>query len=126
MCEQKETWDLEDGDVEQDDGLDFGIRGLPEVIDVTVRAQAADDGGTWRRSKGVALIADGDFAVVADADAGVLAPNVGSPGTFRGGVNPRAFVGERLLVGGVGCLAELAVKFVLIGVGDELVEELVG
>jgi hypothetical protein len=35
-------------------------------------------------------------------------------------------VGEGLLVGGEGCLAQFAVKFVLVGVGDELVEESVG
>ncbi len=29
-------------------------------------------------------------------------------------------------MGGVGCLAEFAVDFVLVGVGDELVEQLVG
>jgi len=35
------------------------------------------------------------------------------------------FFGEGLLEGGVGCLAEFAVDFVLVGVGDELVEQMV-
>ena len=70
--------------------------------------------------------ADGDFAVVADADAGLLAPDVGPPRALGSGTDDRAVFGEGLLVGGVGCLAESAVDFVLVGVGDELVEQLVG
>jgi hypothetical protein len=35
-------------------------------------------------------------------------------------------LGQGLLVGGVGCLAEFAMDFVLVGVRDELVEEVVG
>ena len=37
-----------------------------------------------------------------------------------------AFFGEGLWVGGVRRLAEFAVDFMLVGVGDELVEQLVG
>ena len=72
------------------------------------------------------MIADGDFAVVTDADAGLLAPDVGPPGAGRGGTDDGAFFSAGLLVGGVGCLAEFAVDFVLIGVGQEWVEQLVG
>jgi len=99
---------------------------MTEEVDVPVRAQAADNGGTWRRSKGEALVADGDFAVVADADAGLLAPDVGPPRALWRGSDGGAFFDEGLLVGGVRGLAQFAVKFVLVGVRDELVEQLVG
>ena len=72
------------------------------------------------------MVADGDFAVVTDADTGLLAPDVGPPGAVGSGTDDGAFFCEGLLVGGVGCLAEFAVNFVLIGVGQEWVEELVG
>ena len=68
----------------------------------------------------------GDFAVVADADAGLLAPDVGPPRTVGIGAEDGSFFGEGLLLGGVGCLAKFAVDFVLVGVGDELVEQMVG
>jgi hypothetical protein len=74
----------------------------------------------------VALVAPGDFAVVADADAGLLAPDVGPPRALRSRTDYGALVGEGLVLGRVGCLAEFAVAFVVIGVRDELVEELVG
>jgi len=74
----------------------------------------------------VALVADGDFAVVADADAGSLAPDAGPPRALRRGTDHGALFGEGLLVGGMGCLAEFAMDFVLVGVGDELLEELIG
>ena len=67
--------------------------------------------------------AAGDFAVVTDADAGLLVPDVGSPRTVGSGSEDGTFFGEGLLVGDVGCLAEFAVDFVLVGVGHELVEE---
>lgn len=74
----------------------------------------------------MALVARGDFAVVADADTVFLTPDVGPPGAGRGGTDDGAFFSEGLLVGGVGSLAEFAVDFMLIGVRDELVEQLVG
>ena len=74
----------------------------------------------------MALITDGDFAVVADADASPLAPGVGPPRALWGWAEDGAFFGEGLLVGGVGCLAQFTVAFVLVGVEEELVEELVG
>ena len=65
---------LEDGTMEQDEGFGFEIGGVAEVVDVAIGTQAAADGGTGWGVNGVALCADGDFAVVADADAGLLAP----------------------------------------------------
>jgi hypothetical protein len=49
---------------------------VTEVVDVAVGSQAADDLGAWGRVNGVALGADGDFAVVAYTDASLLAPEV--------------------------------------------------
>ena len=112
--------------VEQDDGFGAWIRRVAEVVNVAIWAEAADDGGAGWGVNGLALGPDGDFAVVADADAGLLAPDVGPPRALGSGTDDRAVFGEGLLVGGVGCLAEFAVDFVLVGVGDELVEQLVG
>jgi hypothetical protein len=112
--------------MEQDDGFGFGIGSMAEVVNVSIWAEAADDGGAGRGVNGLALRADGNLAVVPDADAGLLAPDVGPPRALRGGADHGALFGEGLLVGGVGCLAEFAVDFVLVGVGDELVEQWVG
>ena len=112
--------------MEQDDGFGLWIWGLAEVVDVSVWAQAADDGGTGWGVNGVTLGPDGDFAVVADADASLLAPDVGPPGTSGRGTEDGVFLVEGLLVGLVRGLAQFAVDFVLVAVGDELVEELVG
>jgi hypothetical protein len=125
VCEQNRTGS-EDGDVKQDNGFGLWVWGVTEVVNVAIWAKAANDDGTRWGGDDVPLVAAGDFAVVADADAGLLAPDVGPPRTFRGGTDDRAFVGEGLLVGGVGCLAEFAMKLVLVGVGDELVEQMVG
>ena len=112
--------------MEQDAGFGFGIGRLAEVVNVSIWAEAADDGGARWGVNGLALRADGDFAVVTDADAGLLAPDVGPPRTVGIGSEDGTFFSERLLVGGVGCLAEFAVDFVLVGVRHELVEQLVG
>ena len=112
--------------MEQDDGFGVFVRSLAEVVNVAVGAEAAEDGGAGWRVEGLALRADGDFAVVPDTDAGLLAPDVGPPWAVGIGPENGTFFGEGLLVGGVGCLAEFAVDFVLVAVGDELVEQLVG
>ena len=66
------------------------------------------------------------MAVVAAADAGLLAPHVGPPRAGGDGTEDGAFFGEGLLVGLLQGLVEFAVVFMLIGVGSELVEQLVG
>ena len=80
MCDQR--WNgSKDRTVEQNDG--FGVRSgcVPEVVDVTIRAEAPDDGGAWWRSEGEALGSDGNFAVVANADTSLLTPDIGPPRT---------------------------------------------
>lgn len=74
----------------------------------------------------MALGAHRDFTVVADADAGLLAPEVGPPRALGRGTDDGAFVGEGLLVGGLGCQTEFTMDFVLVGVVDEGIEETVG
>ena len=117
---------LKDWDVEEGDGFGLWVWGVLEVKDVAIRAQAANDGGTWRGINGVTLRTGGDFAVVADADAGLLAPDKRPPGARRGGTEDGAFFGEGLRFGGVGSGVEFAVDFVLVGVDQELVEQPVG
>ena len=91
--------------MEEEDGFGFGIWGVTEVVDVTVWTKATGDGGTRWCSDGVTVGADGDFTVVADADAGLLAPDVGPPRTFGGGTDHGALFREGLLMGGVGSAA---------------------
>src|SRR6266568_935968 len=125
-CAIKVGMGLEDRAVEEKDGFGVGIWGVPEVVSVAIGTEAADDGGAGRSNNWVALGADGDFAVVADTHAGLLAPDIGPPRTVGSGTDDGAFFGEGLLVSGVGCLAEFAVDFVVVGVRDELVEQVVG
>ena len=110
----------------QDDGFGLFVWGVAEVVNVALGAQAANHLGTWWSDNGLALRADGDFTVVPDADASWLAPDVGPPRTVGGGADHGALFGAGLVVGGVGCLAEFAMAFVLVGVGCELVEQMVG
>lgn len=117
---------LKDWAVAEDDRFGFGIWGMTEVEDVSVRTQATDDGGTGCGVEGLALGADGDCAVIADADAGLLAPDKGPPRTSGCGPEHGAFFGAGLLLGGVGCDAEFAVDFVVVGMSEELGEEFIG
>jgi len=125
-CANKTGMGSEHGTMKQDDGFGFAVWGVAEVIDVAIGAEAADNFGPRRGVNGVALGPDGDFAVVADAHAGLVAPDVGPPRAVGRGANDGAFFGEGLLVRLTWGLAEFAVDFMLVGVGDELVEQVVG
>ena len=116
----------EHGAMEQDDGFCIFVRSLAEVVNVSIGAKAANDGGAGRSVDGLALGADRDLAVVTDADSGLLTPDVGPPGTSGRGADGGAIFGEGLLVGLEGGLAEFTVDFMLIGMRDELVQEVVG
>ena len=126
MCDQKETEILEDRAVQEHDGFGVGIGRLAEVVDVSVWAQAADHGGPGRGVQGVALGADGDFAVIADADAGVLAPDKGPPRAGGHWAQHRAFFGEGLVAGGLGRGPNFAVDFMGVGMREQLLQEVVG
>ena len=126
MCEQKERGFSKDRAVEQDDGFGFLIGGVAEIEDVTVGSEATDDFGTWRGVHGQALGADGDFAVIADTDAGLLAPDVGPPGAGWGGTEDGTVFSQSQGASGVWGDAQFAMDFVVVGVEEELVEQVVG
>ena len=111
--------------MKQDEGFGLWVWSMAEVVNVTIGTEAADDGGAWRSVDVEALVPHRDFAVVADADAGLLAPDVGPPGAVWSGADDGVFFCEGLLVGGMGCHAEFAMDFVLVGVWDEWVKQLV-
>jgi hypothetical protein len=115
-----------DRTMEQDDGFGLGIWGVTEVVDVAIWAQAADDDGAWWSLNLLALGADGHLPVVADPDAGLLAPDKRPPGTRREGTQNGAFLGEGLGAGSVWGGAQFAMDFVLVGVAQELVKQAVG
>lgn len=125
MCDQNRTGS-EDGDMEEDEGFGLWIWRVAEVIEVAVGAEATNDEGTGWGIDSEAAVGDGDLAIVADADAGLLAPDVGPPRTFGDGAEDGALLGEGFGMGGLRGPAEFAVDFMLVGVGDELVEQLVG
>ena len=83
----------------------------------------ADDAGARRGIDGEAHVADGDGAVVGDADGGADAPDKAPPGTRGRGADDGVFLSECGLVGGVRGGADFAVKFGEVGVCDELVEQ---
>jgi len=112
--------------VEQDDGEVLGVWGLTEVEDVAIGALATNDGGARRGGYGQALGADRNFAVVADPDWGLDAPDVGPPGAGRSGADDGAVLGDGLVTGGLGGGAQFAVDFVLVGMGQELIQQVVG
>ena len=99
---------------------------MKEIIDVTIRAEATDDRATGWGCQAVTLGTDGDFAVVTDADPGLLAPDKGPPRTGRDRAQNGMFLGQGLLVSGERGGAQFAVDFMPVGVGEELVQELVG
>ena len=117
---------LEHWAVEEDDGFCVFVWGVTEIVDVAIGAEAAQDGGAGWSVNGLALGADRDFAIVADADAGSLAPDVGPPRTLGDGPEDGAVFRQCLLLGGVGCHAQFTVDLMLVGVGEKLVEQLVG
>ena len=99
---------------------------MTEVVDVAVWTQATDDGGAGRDVHGLPVGSDGDFAIVTDAHAGLLTPDEGPPWAGGGGAQDGVFFLQGLLPGGVRGGPQLAVEFVLVGMGEKLVEQVVG
>lgn len=112
--------------MEEDDGFGLRIRGVAQVEGVTVGTQATDDVGARRSLNGVALRARRDLAVLAHAHAGLLTPDVGPPRTRRGRTDDGTISGEGLLVGRVRGQTQFAMDFLLVGVLEELVQEMIG
>ena len=77
--------------VEQNQRVGLGVWGVVEVEEVAVGSQAAQDSRAGRGGNGMTLIVYGDFAIIADADMGALAPNIGPPGTGGSGAQDGAF-----------------------------------
>ena len=125
MCDQNRTGS-EDRNMEQDDGFGLRVWGLTEVEGVAIWAETTDDGGARRSVDGMALVADRDFAVIADADAGLLAPDERPPRALGDGADDGALLGEGLLLGRVRRLAQFAMDFMLVGVREQLVEQMIG
>ncbi len=101
------------------------IGGVGEDGVVACGMQAEADFIAGRSFDPQALGADGDASVVTHADEGALAPDVGPPRTVGRGANDGTVFGESLRVGLARGLAEFAVDFMLVGVGQELVVEVV-
>ena len=112
--------------MEQNEGFGLGVWRVLEVREVSVGSQAADDGRAGWGGNGMTLVVNGDFAIIADADMGTLAPNIGPPGTGGSGAQNRAFFRQGQVASRVRGGAEFAVDFVLVGVGKQLVEQVVG
>ena len=116
----------EDRAVEQNERFGLGVRRVLEVKEVSVGSQAAQDGRAGWGGNGMTLVVNGDFAIIADADMDALAPNIGPPGTGGGGAQNRAFFRQGQVTSRLRGGAQFAVDFVLVGVGKQLVEQVVG
>src|ERR1035441_7399551 len=99
---------------------------MAEAVDVAVWTQATKDRGTGWRINREALGADGDFAVIADAEVEALTPDKGPPQAVGDGTQDRAVFGAGLVTCGGWSGAEFTVDLVLVDVGQELVEQTVG
>ena len=99
---------------------------MAEEIDIAIWAEAADDLGAWRGVDMQALSTHRDFAIVADPDGVLLAPDKGPPGAGWDWSQGGALVGKGLLPGGLWGGAQFTVDFVVIDMWQELIEELVG
>jgi hypothetical protein len=99
---------------------------LVEKEDVTIRSQATDDFGTWWGVDGMTQGGDRDFAIIADADASLLTPDIGPPGTGGGLAQNGTVFGQSSGASGVRGSAQFAMDFVLVGMEQELIEEAVG
>jgi len=74
----------------------------------------------------LALEANGDFTVLADAHAGLLTPDVGPPRTGGNRAEDRALFSQGLIASGVRRGAEFPVDFVPVDVGQQLVQQGIG
>jgi hypothetical protein len=116
----------EDPPVEQNERLGLGVWAVVEAEEVAVGSPAAENGRAGWGSNGMTWVVYGDFAIIADANMGALAPNIGPPGTGGGGVQDGAFFRQGQVTSCVRGGAEFAVDFVLVRVGKQLVEQMVG
>ena len=71
--------------MEQADGLLFGIGGMAEIEDVAIGTEAGNHATARRSGNGVTLKLDRRFAVIADARAGLLAPDLRAGAVYHVG-----------------------------------------
>ena len=112
--------------VEQNDRFGGGVGGVAEVVNVAGGTKAAEDGGPGWGGHGLSERTAGDGAVVSDADARALAPDIGPPRTGRCGPDDGAFFGAGLVVGRRRGWVEFAVDFRLAGLRNQWVQQWVG
>lgn len=105
MCEQSRT-DLEDRNMEQEERFGDLVWGVAKEKDVAIGSETANDIRAGWCVDGVALGAGRDFAVVADTDTGLLAPDIRPPGTLGCRANNGAFFSQSLPVCGLWHLAQ--------------------
>lgn len=121
----KVEW-LKDRAMEQDEGFGIGIWGVAEIEDVSVGLEASDYFRPRRGVNGLALGADGDFAVITDADAGLLTPDIGPPRAGWGGPQDGAVFRQGQAASRQRGGPEFPMDFMLVGMKPELVQEAVG
>src|SRR5580704_13386152 len=101
--------------MEQDEWIGLGIWGMAEIEDVSVGLEASDYFGPRRGVNGLAVGGDGDFAVITDADAGLLAPDIGPPRAGRGGPQDGAVFRQGQAASGQRGGAQFPMDFMLVG-----------
>lgn len=112
--------------MEKNQGFGLWVWGMLQEEDVAVVAEAADDFRSWRGIKGLSEGADRHFAVVADTDAGLLAPDIRPPRALGSGTQDRAIFGQSLFASGLRRGAQFAVDFMLVGMGQGFFHERIG
>jgi hypothetical protein len=112
--------------VEQDEEVDFFFGGVTQVEDVAIGAPAADDRAPGRSVEALTVQAHGDFAVVADAHAGLLTPDIRPPRAGGHRTQDGALGVQGLLASVLGREAQFTVGFVLVDMGQQLIEQVIG
>lgn len=93
-----------------------------EEEDVAVEELAFGDAGAWRGVDGEAEVADGDGAVVGDADGGAEAPDEAPPRAGGGGADDGVVLGDGGVASGERGGADFAMEFAFVGVAEEVCE----
>jgi len=125
VCVQKETFSKRRA-MEKNKGFGLWVWGLLQEEDVAVVPEAADYFRPWRGVNGLAQGADRHFTVVADPDAGLLAPDVRPPRALGSGTQDGAFFPQGLFASGFRRGAQFAVDFMLVGMGKGFFHERIG
>jgi len=112
--------------VEQNNGFSLLVWRVLEEEEVTIVAEAADYFRPWWGLNGLSVGADRHFAVIADTDTGLLAPDVRPPRAVGSGTQDGAFFYQGLFASGFRRGAQFAVDFMLVGMGQGFFHERIG